>query len=364
MPIDDYIHGTAEQDALFAALSHDGLNLSAIEAKHTFCDTPGTKTILTRALSDSNHGIGHYTRDPETTLNNLANEGRVLFPTDHASLVTAVNNVQPDQIVVVPEGLLPNMGIRFLKKEHSVPVRKRSKTDRIDRRLAEELRGVSLTDDVAGYDFQGDTHTNRQYKCIALVDVIRGIVLHHALHTTIEARVYEGARPLETGAQAGIVQIPSFSNPHTEYQIGIRGIPVYHGTRADTAAHGGFDIALLSAVPRHLWNQIKFSRNQQPLRREGGEQPWDHHVVLAYERAADKFEESDWNVLRPYITPSANTLRFYWKSQNHVLVYKPNEEKKCGFDLNPVNVGQTEYLLWKRVGYINDRARQRELQQT
>lgn len=370
-------HGTHTREELLTQIQEESKTLSAVNAKKLFCDNPGTRAVLDRAFDGSSQSIGTYSHNPADALNTLQEEGRVLSPTNHAELVSAIANARPDQIVVVPHRYhngqlaIPNMGPRFLKRGHSLTLRRKN-DERLDDKLADAIRTVTLSSDIAGYDWQGITHTNRSYKRVALVDVVRGVILDRATkHLAIDARMYAGGKPLQTGAKAGVVQIPSFTNPNIQYQIGFAGLPVYHGTRTDTAAYGGFDTTLLTNVPRELWDSVKFIREQagRSKPREGQEQPWDHHAILAYERLISTLEkqkgtnthkkpkdrEPEWNLLRPYLLPSADTLRFYWGTQNHVLLQRPNENKKSGWDYTPPNIGQTEFILWKRVGYINER---------
>lgn len=337
------------KEELNAKISELGRQRSAIDNCELFCTPPGIKTILAPVLEGTDRRIGHYSRNAKETMDALQQQQRAIRPTNYQDLVKAIEHVQPNQLVLIPAGVIPG-DIKFLKRGTTLPVRqKEGKT--LDTALVDALKTVTPEQRYSGYDFQGKNYTNRDFKLIALIDVIRGCIYDQALTTAIRIEFYEGDKPMRTGIRAGITQMPSFHNERKEYLIGFAGVPVYRGTRKDLAPSQGFDLTQLSDSPREIWDVVKFKRDmpQRDADRTGHEQRWDHHVILAYQRLARKLQEEGWNVIKPYAEPSPKTIQFYWKMLNNCLV--ESEEEK--YELNPLRIDQAEFLLWKRVGAIN-----------
>lgn len=351
------IHEELTSEQLNDRIHQIGREKSAIDCCETFCTPPGIKTLLAPVLEGTDRRIGHYSRSPKDTMEALILQGKAARPEDYHSLVQQVSRALPGQLVIIPARLLPDNERKFLKRGTTLPVRHKGQKITIDKALEEAIRTVTTGQSFSGYDFQGNNYTNKDYKLIALVDVIRGHIYDKALTTAINVKFYEGDKPLQTGVRAGITQIPSFHNNNKEYMIGLSGVPVYRGTRRDTTASNGFDVNQLSDSPREMWDVVKFKRDM-PVRdadRTGHEQRWDHHTILAYLRLERKLQEADWHVVKPFITPSPKTVQFYWKMLNNCLVENAGEK----YELNPLTIQQAEYLLWKRIGYVNEASQRR-----
>ncbi len=349
-PLSELIHGEDSEEALFGKISEIGKNISsATGCCEYFCTPPGNEKMIRRALEGTNVKWGQYTRSPENALKKLEKEGRVVRPKNYRTLVTAIQKATQEQIVVIECERLPKEN--FLKRGTSLIIRqKRNYEEQIplDKAIADAMKKVNITQTLSGFDFQGVKYTDRSYKMIALIDVIRGCIYDAALHTAMITRTYMGDRPLTTGAKVVITQIPSFHNHTAPYLVGFEGIPVFYKAKKEAAGQG-FDIKHITNSPREQWDSVKFIRNIQGSdeNRMGVERRWDHHSILAYQRVARQIEkEYKLKVIKPYIEPSANTTRFYWKLLNNCLVIKEGR-------LKPLNLGQAEFLLWKLVGMRN-----------
>lgn len=352
----DLAHEHYTRDELYHTVSEYGRTHSAVDICKTFCTPPNKKDILLTALDSSSRKYGQYTHDSVETLTALEEEGRVLRPKNPRQLVDYVANCEAHQIVVIPSPFFSGHK-QPLKRSETLPVRRaRKEADRkpIDDAITDAMRTVPPNKILTGYDFQGIHYTKRNYEMIALVDVIRGHLYHNALHVTIRADCYEGSTPSTTGARAAVTQIPSFHDPKKDYKVFLAGIPVYRGTRKDKIPNHGFDITSLGESPREFWDVIKFKRDisGQDFPRGGHEKRWDHHTILAYLRAAQKLEQDNWNVVKPFPEPNAKTFQLYFKLLNNTLVATWNPEKNK-HDLKSPTIAQTEELLWRYIGHQN-----------
>lgn len=355
-PLDDLIHKDfgsdrkKSSDELKNEISERGRHLSATECCEYFC-TPPTKDEI-KALAGQRKGTN------EKTIQAFEEQGSAIIPKDHGALIDAILSVGKEQIVIISENLFPK-NLTFLKHDTALNVerpRNLRYAPLLDEALRKAIKKVKLEDEFSGFDFQGATYYNKTFRLISLIDVIRGCIYDASLHTAVNIGAYAGAIPLETGGRAGAMQIPSFHCSGREYLAGLAGIPIYRKGQKHTAASKGYDVTTLSLSPRELWDVIKFNRKipNRDEYRHGPEQRWDHHTILVYERAAKKFAEDGWEVMRPYPEPSAETIQFYWKLLHHCLVQECNP-KEQGCQLEHLKIAQAEYLLWKYIGWKNDR---------
>lgn len=350
-PLDDLIYGNHKIEDLMKEISERGKKLSATECCEYFCTPPGKKTLLVRALQGTERSLGHYNHNASDTLQYLGRLGRILSPRDDAALISAIISARPNQIVIISRDLLPQRP-NFLKKGTTKRVFQ-EEDEPIDFAVDREIRKVRITDNFGGYHFQGHSWTNKEYKLIALIDIIRGCIYDAAIHTAIRVDCYAGKEPEKTGGIAGVTQMPSFHDSKKEYIGGFEGVPIYK-KKPSESFNQGFEITASTTSPRELWDMIKFGREipRRTQQRTGREQRWDHHFVFAYQRVAKEFKNQGYETIKPYPEPGAATIRLYWTIMHNCLAERWDEESRK-IVLEQVTIPQAEHILWKKAGYTN-----------
>ncbi|GEM_PF-2661654 len=355
-PLEDLIYGIHTTEELLKEISERGRKLSATECCEYFCTPPGKKTILEGALEGTEKTIGHYSHDSKETIKYLRTQGRIKIPSTESSLIEVITSAPKNRIIIIRRNLITQRpGFKFLKKESTKNVAQKE-DEPVETAFERELRKVKITDNYCGYHIQGHSWTNKTYKLIALIDLVRGFIYDSAIHTAVRVDCYAGKNPLKTGGIAAATQIPSFHDKKKEYLAGFEGIPLYK-KRISEAFNQGFEISASTSSPRELWDMMKFGREIKGKieLRKGKEKRWDHHFIFAYQRIAKEFKKQGYNTLKPYLETGAPVIRFYWRLLHNCLAERWDETTQK-MVLEPLKIGQAEHLLWKREGYENEHA--------
>ncbi|MCX6709210.1 MAG: hypothetical protein NTW67_06215 [Candidatus Woesearchaeota archaeon] len=337
-PLDDLIFGNHTTEELMAEISKRGNAISsAKQCCEYFCTPPGIKKTLMKAIEGSSIKWGQYSHNSREALSTLENERRIIIPKEKRELPTT-DSVRPCQATIIDTKLLPRDNP--MTKESMLPI---ENTKHLDEAIAEKISTVTVNHMLGGFKFQGTI--DNVWRTFSMVDIVRGIIYNAALHTAIW--VQPPTSTLEYGLTALVTQVPRFHearNPRepTEYSVSFNRIPAYKETKK--VPGNGFDVTLASSAPRSPYELKPFRNRPKGQKPEiVSEMRWDHYIILAYERTAQKLEKEGVHVIRPYPQITADQIRFYWKMLHKCLIREENGKIKSMIQK------AEEFIFWKYI---------------
>ncbi|VVB81607.1 Uncharacterised protein [uncultured archaeon] len=338
-PLDDLIFGTHTTEELMHEISERGRKISsAKQCCEYFCTPPGIKAVLMKAIEGSSVKWGQYSHNSREALATLETEGRIMVPKEKRELAPIIDSVRPCQAVIIDTKLLPRDNP--MTKESMLPIENKKP---LDEAIAERISTVTLNHQLGGFKFQGTI--DNVWRTLSMVDIARGLIYNAALHTAIWAQ--PPTSNLDYGLCALVTQVPRFHearNPRepTEYAVSFKRIPAYKETKE--VPGNGFDVTLDTSAPRSAY-ELKLFRNRPKNQKPEivSEQRWDHYVIMAYERTAQKLEEEGVHIIRPYPKITADQIRVYWKTLHQCLIREEDGKIK------PMIQKAEEFVFWKYI---------------
>ena len=339
-PLDDLIFGSHTTEELMAEISKRGNAISsAKQCCEYFCTASGIQTVLMKAIEESSIRWGQYSHNSREAISTLENEGRIIIPTEKRELAPVIDSARPNQAVIIDQKLLPRDNP--MTKESMLPIENNKP---LDEAIAEKFSTVTVNHMLGGFKFQGTI--DNVWRTLSMVDIVRGIIYNSALHTAIW--VQPPTSTLDYGLSALVTQVPRFheaknQNEPKEYPVSFKRIPAYKETK--TVPGNGFDVTLASSAPRSPYELKPFRNRPKGQKPEiVSEMRWDHYVIMAYERTAQKIEEDkEVHVIRPYPQITADQIRFYWKMLHQCLIRDENGK------LNTMKIAAEEFIFWKYI---------------
>jgi hypothetical protein len=344
----------------------------------------GVGKQLASGLRDYGIGIGNYNDKMNFWTRWLTYAGYVVRPyyandnkmdmnlcERNAATIRLIGRLAPDQTFILPydANILPEIDKWTLIKKGSVLKARHIQDSEIDLKQAieDKLKTETLTNIVAGIDFEGVKYTSRMFKIFTLVDCIKANIMDEELPAdAIKTRLYlssSSSKLWEEGAMAHFEGVPSLSR-HRSYDFGIKHIPVKPRGQmspeiAREVASTSFDILSTSECELSDFFDIKYGRGGvlEERERKGDELFQSMHVIFAYHRVQKEIERKypELEVINPYPRPGMNTEEFFWKLLHQVMTEKPNPDYD-NYHRLPLGATKTdiELLLHKKLGYNNE----------
>jgi len=338
-PLDDLIFGSHTTEELMAEISKRGNAISsAKQCCEYFCTASGIQTVLMKAIEESSIRWGQYSHNSREAISTLENEGRIIIPTEKRELAPVIDSARPNQAVIIDQKLLPRDNP--MTKESMLPIENNKP---LDEAIKEKISTVTVNHMLGGFKFKGEI--DNVWRTISMVDVVRGIIYNSALHTAIW--VQPPTSTLEYGLSALVTQVPRFheaknQNEPKEYPVSFKRIPAYKETKK--VPGNGFDVTLATSAPRSIYELKPFRNRPKGQKPEiVSEMRWDHYVIMAYERTAQKLEQEEVKIIRPYPQITADQIRFYWKMLHHCIIRDENGK------LNTMKIAAEEFIFWKYI---------------
>ncbi len=339
-------------------LAEAAKGMTAVEFGKRFLDSPSEAKTLERIVRQNGLRSGSAEVDLQTleltgraTTSPFRENGSI----NYAKIAETIEGLDEKQVLVIVNYgnedepiVFPFERDKFMKKYPTLEL-KDVNGRFLDHKIKNALNSVQPNQIYAGYDWE----SNGKIQVVQLVDIVRSYMFWRGLHPHYKVMRYPGSSDDAGREKIVVLGMPSFGSEDKRHYVSFTGVPVWETSRGKTSLQqDGSEFGIDStSFEKTTWQNVKHSRWMKRGKRRKNESPWGYAHILAVLMLQEELKRDNKDLLLPL--PGLNkmdTIRYLWKINNNVLV-RTYDPKKDEYKLAPLNLNQTECLIWARIGY-------------